>query len=369
MKTLILSCNTGGGHNSAAKSIKNYLISRDEQCDIMDALSFCPLNFSDIVSNGHIFIYRYLPELFGEIYKFEENHPPKGDNNSWIYDILKIGCRKLHKYLEENNYTNIICTHIFSAMMLTEIRFKYRYFIPTFLLVTDYTCSPGLIETNVEGYFIPHEDLKYDFVLSGLDTNKLIVSGIPVDSSFLSGIDKNEAKKALNLPTDKKVFLIMFGSMGCGPIKQIADSVSHSLDDSICTIIICGNNEKLYDSLIDYRGDNLKIVGFTDKVSMYMDAAELMFTKPGGLTTTEGCRKGLPMLFMNAVPGCETRNVEFYTRHNIALNCENYTEALQHANMLMNNEIFLNNMSKKALACFNGNPCEIIYNTLVEYNE
>src|SRR5699024_9590393 len=44
------------------------------------------------------------------------------------------------------------------------------------------------------------------------------------------------------------------------------------------------------------------------------DAADLILTKPGGLSTTEAAVKGLPMLFINAVPGCETRNYEFFLK-------------------------------------------------------
>ena len=40
MKVLILSCNTGGGHNSAAKAIKEAFDERGHYCCVMDALSF-----------------------------------------------------------------------------------------------------------------------------------------------------------------------------------------------------------------------------------------------------------------------------------------------------------------------------------------
>ena len=37
MKILILSCNTGEGHNSAAKAIREYFLSNNDECDIKDA--------------------------------------------------------------------------------------------------------------------------------------------------------------------------------------------------------------------------------------------------------------------------------------------------------------------------------------------
>ena len=40
MRTLILSCNTGEGHNSCAKAIQETYAAHDETCDIVDALQF-----------------------------------------------------------------------------------------------------------------------------------------------------------------------------------------------------------------------------------------------------------------------------------------------------------------------------------------
>ena len=42
-----------------------------------------------------------------------------------------------------------------------------------------------------------------------------------------------------------------------------------------------------------------------------MDSADLFLTKPGGISTTEAMVKGLPMVLVNVVGGCETPNLEF----------------------------------------------------------
>ena len=53
-------------------------------------------------------------------------------------------------------------------------------------------------------------------------------------------------------------------------------------------------------------------------MDLYMDAADLILTKAGGLSTTEALMKRLPMVYINAVPGCETRNLEFMVSHGYA---------------------------------------------------
>ena len=61
MNVLILSCNTGGGHNSCAKAIAAELQSRGHACRIDDALAYVSEGTSRFVSNWHVRFYRYFP--------------------------------------------------------------------------------------------------------------------------------------------------------------------------------------------------------------------------------------------------------------------------------------------------------------------
>ena len=77
-------------------------------------------------------------------------------------------------------------------------------------------------------------------------------------------------------------------------------------------VAICGNNHTLERNLRALiHTPRLQVLGFTNRMSDYMDAADLFITKPGGLSTTEAATKGVPLVLFNAVPGCETRNLEF----------------------------------------------------------
>ena len=69
MKILILSCNTGGGHNSAAKAIKEAFDEKGHTCDIMDVLAFGGQKASDLVCDAYIEIVKKTPALFGKIYE------------------------------------------------------------------------------------------------------------------------------------------------------------------------------------------------------------------------------------------------------------------------------------------------------------
>ena len=74
-KVIILSCNTGQGHNSCAEAIRETFEDRGVRCDIRDGLAFVSPGVSRFVSWGHSFMYRYLPGFFRWGYRVNEEHP------------------------------------------------------------------------------------------------------------------------------------------------------------------------------------------------------------------------------------------------------------------------------------------------------
>ena len=315
MRMLILSCNTGEGHNSAAKALKDCFDEQHIDCEIRDALAFWSPEKSKLISKGHVFIYRKLPKLFGVSYRFEENHMKEG-NEGLIYDLVTKGCDSLAAFLEENPFDAIICTHVFSAMMVTDLKKRRHLALRSYFVATDYTCSPGVNQTFLDRYFIPHEKLIAEFAGNGIPKERLFASGIPVRKAFYHAEPPEKAKKSLSLPPDKQIALLMCGSMGCGPIKDLADNIRENLPENAMLVVICGNNKRLYKAFTkNPPPDNMRVIGYTTRMSLYMDAASLILTKPGGLSSTEAAVKALPIFFIDAVPGCETRNIEFFLQH------------------------------------------------------
>lgn len=367
MNFLILSCNTGEGHNSAAHAIREYFELKGDFAEVKDALSFWSDTNSKIISKGHVFIYRRLPKLFGIGYRFEENHPPKDDENSIMYELVKHGCSALGKALNESSYDAVICTHVFAGMMLTELRLQGKLKLPTYLVSTDYTCAPGVAECVVERYFIPHFSLAPQFVGNGIAEQQLISSGIPIKQSFYNRTAKEEAIKKLGLPQNSRIILMMCGSMGCGPIKALTERLPRILPKEAHLVVICGTNRRLYNS-ITKNGvpDNMTVVGYTTRMPLYMDAASLLLTKPGGLTTSEAIAKRLPMIFINAVPGCETHNLNFFVSRGVAATRQGEDDLCGIVRYMISNPQLLQSISHSIEKEFAGNSCETIYNTICE---
>lgn len=328
MRAVILTCNTGGGHNSAAASLQEAFRKEGWTCDTTDALQFISKQVTQLMSSGHNWVYRHAPGVFNLGYQFAEQHQDLFQEDSGIYRFLTGGSERLLVYLEEGGYDLVVCTHVFSALMLTEVFRQSNYRVRSCLVATDYTCSPSAEESEVDWYFIPDDSLIEEFVGKGVPREKLVGSGIPVSAKFSQHIPVEEAKKRQGIRPDQKHLLMMCGSMGCGPIKELAEELAECLPEDAVMTVICGSNESLYKKLMRRLGDDerIRVLGFTSQVSELMDSADLYLTKAGGLSTSEALNKHLPMFLINAVAGCEEYNAKYFVNRGMAAFAQNEEE-------------------------------------------
>lgn len=114
--------------------------------------------------------------------------------------------------------------------------------------------------------------------------------------------------------------LVMCGSMGCGPLKQLLKEIARGLHGEANVTVICGTNNRLFNRLRKKHEatPGVRVIGYTRFIPLYMDSADLFLTKPGGISVTEASAKALPMAFINAVAGCEQYNMDYFIRHGFA---------------------------------------------------
>lgn len=131
-------------------------------------------------------------------------------------------------------------------------------------------------------------------------------------------------------------------------------------------VIICGSNKQLEKDLQFLTGDDIriKICGFTDKMSLYMDAADLIITKAGGLSTTEAVMKRLPILYIDAVPGVESRNIEFMTGNSYALEADTSSGMVNLVDTCLSGAVDPMEMVRNREKDFPFNAAKTIYETV-----
>lgn len=363
MRTLILSCNTGEGHNSCAKAIQETYAAHDETCDVVDALQFISKRASQFISDWHSRIYRHAPKLYKAGYHTAEERTSVFREGTTVYRYLTSGSEKLYHFILDGGYDNIICTHVFPALALTAMLKHHPMPLVTSFVSTDYTCSPSVENSELDYYFIPDISLTEEFVQCGVPREKLIDSGMPVKQAFYQDTDKAAAKAELGLPVDHQHLLVMCGSIGCGPIKELTEDLLIRLTSEQELTIVCGANEELFAKLERHfaHDPRIHIHGMVDYVPLLIHSADLFLTKPGGLSTSEAAACGVPMLLMDTVAGCEGHNLNFFLRQGIAVTADTPKHLADLAAALLADPEHLQEMSRAARHRKGDTPSETIY--------
>ena len=195
--------------------------------------------------------------------------------------------------------------------------------IPLIGIVTDFTFHPFWNDTEMNYYVVANELLAYTAAKKDINKNRLLPFGIPVKESFSSSVPMQEARKQLNLK-DKPTVLVISSSMGFGNIPDlVADLDYMPLDYQV--VVICGNNKRLIKRLENaIFSKDIVIRGFCTNVELYMDAADCVVTKPGGITVSESLAKRKPLIITEPMPGVENRNLYFLINNSLAVHAGKY---------------------------------------------
>ena len=303
VRFLILSCNTGEGHNACARAIREELERRGIACDVADGLRFVSPAASRFISDWHVRLYRWLPQVYARAYDYADRHAAMMNQDALICRFLGLGCKRLRAYILAGGYDGVLCTHLFPAIMLSRMQRKDPLPIRTGFIATDYTASPGCGAISTDYCFIPDERLAGNFAAAGISRSRIVASGIPVRAAF------RETGEGDPLPR----ILLMGGSMGCGPIRRLVGELVRRLPRAQIGVV-CGSNRRLERQLNRGFGalSGVRIHGRVDNVPELMDGAALYLTKPGGISVTEACAKALPLVLIPVVGGCEGYNLRFY---------------------------------------------------------
>ena len=327
MRVLILTCNTGGGHNAVAAALAESFRRLGVSSDTADGLSFISQKASRFVSKWHTRFYRRYPKLYKAGYMSAENDAESNDRDNPVYRYMARGARRLDRAIQDGGYDAVVCVHVIPAMMMTELRRQHETG-PVFCFVaTDYTCSPTVGGCTPDICVIPHEELAEEFVSCGIARETLLAAGIPVRAVFRERGDRAAARSELALPPEGRHIVLMSGSIGCGPMADIAAELERRMERGDFASVLCGSNRQMLCALRRRGFRRVEAVGFTNRVHRYMDSADLLVSKPGGISITEAACKGVPMLLADLVGGCETRNQAFFAEHGWAAACSNDTIA------------------------------------------
>jgi processive 1,2-diacylglycerol beta-glucosyltransferase len=239
-------------------------------------------------------------------------------------NINKNNSPKLKKLFERLKPDVVVCTQAFPCGMVAGFKKAYRVNLPLIAVLTDYVPHSYWIYDAVDYYITPSEDVSLRLIKKGVPAQKVKSLGIPFDPKFNVLVDTNSIYLKHKLSPGIPTILIMGGGQGLGPIKTIVKSLE-KVNKDIQEIIVTGTNKKLYNSLkrkIKKYKKKITVFGYTQNINELMSIADIVVSKPGGVTTSEVLSLGKPMIIVKPLPGQEANNTAYLTQKEAALKVE-----------------------------------------------
>lgn len=325
-KIIIFYGSYGGGHLSAARSIKEYIENnyKDVELKMIDCMEYVNKFFNKITTTAYSELAKKAPWAWGYVYKKSE----KGIIAKISSDSNKLLAYKLNRLLQEFKPDYVISTHPFSSQMCAYLKKKNKANFILSTVMTDYAPHDQwlLYNNEVNYFFVAHSAMRDALISKGISENKVFATGIPLSNRFLQHYSKKEILNELGLKQRKKNILFFAGGeYGLGKSKtfEVLKTFAENFPD-IQIVAIAGRNKNMKEKFTELvedtsREDTIKILEYTNKVPELMSVSDLVVTKPGGLTTTESLASGLPIIVINPIPGQEEENAQFLENNGLAI--------------------------------------------------
>src|ERR671927_397151 len=301
-KILIISSDTGGGRKSAAAAIcagvqkfwggDSYAVRVVKAVEESGHVSARAVAFYNWVLRHrqhwmkyvYWFVNRFRPEARGPLYR---------RSLRYIHDLFEHWCP--HVVVSVHPLTQ----HIF-ARVLKELGLAGK--IPLVTVVTDpcYGFWKGWACDDVTLYLVASEEARRQLIDYGIQAERIKVSGMPVHPKFELPDERaaQAARRELGLDPNKFTVFVNAGWVGGGNIPQIfKELVRGELD--VQAIFLAGRNEELRseaESLAESAKFPVKVIGYSEQVEQLMQAANVMVSKLGGLTTFEALACRVPII-------------------------------------------------------------------------
>ena len=345
----------GGGHLSAAKSIKAYIENNYSDCKVnmIDCIEYINKYFNKVSTSAYKEIAKKAPWAWKIVYKDSK----KGALAKISTASNKTMAHKLFGLILELNPDIIISTHPFSSQMCGYLKKKKKMTIPVATVLTDYKIHEQWLEFSeyLEYFFVSNEQMKQDMIKKKINESKIFVTGIPVSERFLQNYNREEICEEFELNPDNEVVLFFAGGeFGLGRKTTILMlKALIRLFSKLQVVAISGRNKKMNNKFKELvkateSEDRIKIIEFTSKIPELMSISKFVITKPGGLTITESLVSNLPILIINPIPGQEEENAEFLGQNGAGIWIKENSNIARHLKTLYRQPEILLDMEKNA---------------------
>lgn len=328
-RILICSASVGAGHGRAAEAIFKALaiLSPDTLVRHVDILQYTNFVFRRTYGQGYFDAIDLFPDLVHYFYDRLDRPPAHKTLNGdlvWSW-FARANFGRFLKLLQSEPWDLAINTHFLPPDFISHLRSDGRVNFPQMTVTTDFDVHRIWTHNPCEAYTTATEEGRINLGGWGAPLERITTTGIPIDPLFTEQKDAAACRKLHDIIGQRPVLLQMSGGQGVGPAEQVHRRIL-DVATPLEIISVAGHNEKLKKKLEAIPcppRHRRKILGFTDKMDELMAAADLLVSKPGGLTTSEALARGLAMIVIDPIPGQEDRNCDFLLEQGAALKVNN----------------------------------------------
>lgn len=302
-KIFVVFASAGAGHQKAAEALYYYL--RKEfpglEIRILDILDYSHPIVKRLYSDGYIFLISKLPWVWYFLYRVSSYL----GNNLLIAIANYKNSTAFCDLLKKEKPDLVISTHFLTSSIISVFKKRTVSNKPNLItIITDYTLHPFWIGRGVDLYITSCAYVKEELQKCAIEKDKIKVYGIPAKDTFYLTAKRDEFAHKHHIDSKEFTVLVITGAIGIGPIEHIVKALAGKAQ----VLVVCGKNKSLYDRLSLMRLPLVKVFPLINYVDELMSVSDVVVTKAGGLTITEGLAKGLPLVFFSSVPGLETAN-------------------------------------------------------------
>jgi processive 1,2-diacylglycerol beta-glucosyltransferase len=347
-KILILYAKSGFlGHKVIADNYASLLKKLGCEVQISDVFEIDHNNQIEIGNRAYFLLLQKISWLWRFLYFYWAHIP----GLNWARTSLFPRRLKKTQQLIINQHADIIITtHPVATAVVNYLKSRGRITADLFTTFSDWHTQSFWIFPHVNKFLVATLQHKADLINLGFNADQVEVTGMLLAENFYNAPSKQEARHCLNLPQDVKVILVMGGGKGWG-IEELIKSLDHLHTDAHIIVIGGSNERKVQIEKCIWRHTSqpskFVVTGFIDPAP-YFSAADLLISKPGGLTTSQAFLLRLPMLPVLPLPGQEDENVRILNNNNSVLVADKGVDLASNVDRFLSNQKKLEEVTSSA---------------------
>ena len=327
-RVLVLSASVGAGHMRAAQAVELALrqTAPDAEVRNIDLLTLTNAPFRKLYGEAYIDLVNKAPHVLGYFYDMlDKPRGPRSKRDRLRLLMEKLNLSKFLDLIKEEHWDVVVNTHFLPAEIIASLRREGKVTVPQITVTTDFETHRLWVNEPCDHYTTATEEGAAYLKHWGVPAEHVSVTGIPIHPVFSEPKDRDVCLKSQGLTGDRPILLQVAGGVGVGPIERLFRDVL-SIESPLEIVVVTGRNAAVKQQLEQIEAPTrhrIKILGYTDQIDELMNVADIVLSKPGGLTTSEVLARGAAMAIINPIPGQESRNSDFLLENGAAIKINN----------------------------------------------